>query len=123
MVCKMNNIPIELPKTVLVGWKTFDIEIWHPQLAKEKNRYGECDHAGSVIRIDIQYGNKQTLETLIHELLHAAIDVGGINQDKTKDGSFTEEHIVSYMASWLTTLLVQNPILSLLMWQVTGEIA
>lgn len=75
-------------------------------MAAANHRYGECDHVEAVIRLDASKGPLQAAETLIHECLHAALDVGGAGRDQKK---FEEEHVVSFLASWTMTLLVDNP--------------
>lgn len=109
---------MKLPETVLVGWKTFKVEDWDPKLAASSRRYGECDHTPAIIRIDTSHSPEQVLETLLHELYHAAIEVGGLVAGPGPQ--WDEERVVTYFASWQSTLLKQNPTLAKLIWQVYG---
>lgn len=101
---------VTLPATVQIGWKTFTVVAWDHQVALAKQRYGECDHLESTIRVDTSFGDMQIIETFLHELFHAAFDVGQANQDRTNTAeTFTEEFAIGFLASWLTTILKQNP--------------
>jgi hypothetical protein len=99
---------ITLPKTVQVGWKTFKVEVWDPVAAANARRYGECDHIPAIIRIDVTHGDAQTMECLLHELIHAAIEVGSLSHGDLPM-QWDEERVVSFMGSWLSTLLRHNP--------------
>lgn len=98
---------INLPESVKIGWKTYHVEVWNHDVAQARLHYGQCDHSASTIRIDTHFGDEQTLETFLHEIFHAFIDVGGMHQMKTKN--FDEEPVVKYCASWLMTVLSDNP--------------
>lgn len=98
---------MNLPKTLKVGWKIFTIEVWDPVQAAADHKYGECDHLAKIIRVDVTHGTRQAVETLLHECFHAAFDIGGANESKCTE----EEFLVNYTASWLMTMIIDNPIL------------
>lgn len=98
----------ELPNTVKVGWKTFALEVWDSVDAARAHKYGECDHLAGVIRVDRRYGDAQFAETLLHELMHAAFDIGGINRVRD-DERYSEEAVVSFLSTWMMTLFCDNP--------------
>lgn len=97
-----------LPAHVTVGWKRFAIEVWDPKVAAALHRYGECDHIAAVIRLDLTHSDEQVMETLIHEMLHAAVEVGALSHGDSPM-HWDEERVVSFMGSWLSTMLLQNP--------------
>lgn len=99
---------MNLPKQIKVGWKVFQVVEWDPVGAAVARRYGECDHLRSEIRIDVTHGAMQAAETLLHECLHAAWFLAGVDES-SKDGKHSEEYMVLHHASWLTTLFVDNP--------------
>ena len=98
----------ELPATIKVGWKIFTLEVWDPVDAARAHKYGECDHLAGVIRIDRRYGDAQFAETLLHELMHAAFDIGGISR-VNPDDRFSEEAVVSFLSTWMMTIFADNP--------------
>jgi cob(I)alamin adenosyltransferase len=105
----VDALTVPFPTTIKVGWKKFHVEQWEPLHASRAGMYGECDHLAGVIRVDTSHGPHQALETLLHECYHAAFDVGGISRLHDREHTYTEEAVVSYLASWHMTLLADNP--------------
>lgn len=91
------------PTTVRIGYRDFAIEEWDTKQANAAGRYGECDKANGVIRVDTSYGPVQAAETLIHEVLHGCFHVAGI------DDSDAEERTVTHLSSQLTQVFRDNP--------------
>lgn len=59
------------------------------------------------IRIKEGAGNRELLNTMLHEIIHAAIFCYGLKKDfKDEDH---EEHVVNALANGLTEVLVRNP--------------
>lgn len=94
-----------LPDIIRVGYRSYKVVVWDPEVAEARKMYGECDHIAHTIRLDINHPPEQVAETLWHECLHAAFDVGCANRLDELD----EEAIVSFMSSWTMTMLTQNP--------------
>lgn len=100
------------PTSIKVGWKRFRVQVWSPEVAAANHRYGECDHVEATIRVDLSKGPLQAAETLIHECLHAALDVGASTAREPDAAKYDEESIVRFLASWTMTLFVDNPALA-----------
>lgn len=93
-----------LPKTIKIGWKLYSVESWPHENAEAKQRFGEIDYNKSIIRVDISYGARQTLEILTHEIYHGMIHMFG----KRKPDQDEEDYVL-YTASYLSTVFVDNP--------------
>tara|TARA_Y100001937_G_scaffold123381_1_gene186129 strand:- start:1585 stop:1887 length:303 start_codon:yes stop_codon:yes gene_type:complete len=61
------------PKSISIAGVTFKIEY------KSINDYGLCDIDKKVITIRDSLSNQDTLETLLHESLHACLAVSGLS--------------------------------------------
>ena len=107
-----------VPTNIKVGWRTYRVEVWDPEVAQARQMYGECDHIAQTIRIDTQHDPVQVAETLWHECLHAAYDVGILNRREESE----EELVVSFMSSWTMTMLIDNPaLLEFIRRALTGD--
>jgi hypothetical protein len=93
----------QLPSKVKVGFRTYIIKKWHPVAAASSRRYGECSSLERVIRIDNSFGSIQTVETLLHELIHAVCDIW------CRAPTADEEDTAGPLSSGLTAVLVDNP--------------
>ena len=96
---------VKIPKRIKVGFRVFTIEDWHHEMARRAGLWGECDHNESTIRVDTSAGPVQTMETLLHELMHASWNIAGA--DYVKEPS--EEYLVSMQSAGLTAVLLDNP--------------
>ena len=109
------------PKHVKVGWKRYRVTVWQPEVAAAEHKYGECDHVNNEIKVDVTKGHRQAAETLWHECLHAAFDIGALHA-LPADDQYPEEFMVSFFASWTITLLGDNPaLLAFLSWAASQE--
>jgi len=101
----------------------FRVIDWDPAVAMAEKHYGQCDYQAAAIRVDTSHGPRQAAETLFHECLHATFEVGAIHQTAGgRRDAYTEEHIVSHVASWTMTLLGDNPQLrDFLAWAASQE--
>lgn len=91
------------PDLVRVG--AFDIEILTME-DKEAMAHGIHGHYSSceqTIRINKSLPKLKYIDTLMHEILHSAYDVGNLEDDDD------EEKTVSVLASILTQVLRDNP--------------
>ena len=111
------------PKHVKVGWKRYRVAVWQPEVAAAEHKYGECDHVNNEIKVDVTKGHRQAAETLWHECLHAAFDIGALHSlSGAADDQYPEEFMVSFFASWTITLLGDNPaLLAFLSWAASQE--
>jgi len=86
------------PKSVVVLGVWFDI-CW--ENFSEPNQYGECDEGQQEIIISPKQNEQQALHTLLHEYIHAALAVGGINEMMTEE---LEEAVTKCLTSALFPL-------------------
>lgn len=91
------------PTTIRIGYSDFEIVDWNSKEASSAGRYGECDKANAVIRVDTTYGSIKAASTLLHEILHGCFDVAGI------DEADSEERTVTQLSNILTQVLRDNP--------------
>ena len=61
------------PKTITIAGVPFKIQY------KQMNDYGLCDIDKKVITIRESLSNRETLETILHESLHACLAVSGLS--------------------------------------------
>lgn len=93
----------QLPESLRVGAFDFKIVEFTPMGAASARRYGEFSAMEGLIRIDPQAGRIKTLDTLLHELLHAIYWTWNIHD--TDD----EERTVASMSTGLTQVIRDNP--------------
>ncbi len=80
-------IPVEtkgLPDHVKVGYKDIKIKYVRPDF---KNReltdcFGEYDYRQNVIQVQHDLCGQEMANTIFHEIMHAAVQVAGLNQEK-----------------------------------------
>jgi len=92
-----------LPASIRVGYLDFAVEIWVTQHANAAGRYGECDKANAIIRVDTSYGPVKAASTLLHEVIHACFDVAGI------EDTDSEERTVTHLSNQLAQVWRDNP--------------
>lgn len=91
------------PTSVRVGYRDFDVVEWDRKDAEASGRYGECDKANAIIRVSTDRGSVKAANTLIHEILHAAWDIGDM------PGKVDEEKVVTVLANQLSQVWRDNP--------------
>jgi len=70
-------------------------------------RYGECDTKHAVITVDPNQAPSMLRDTVLHELLHAAMTLIGVTEDPGVDRD-AEERIVLRLAPVLLQLVRQR---------------
>ena len=93
----------ELPKSIRVGYRDYTVEEWPANLASVSNRWGECDRRNLGIRIQQDLLPAMRAEVLLHEVIHAAYEMGALDE---KDG---EERIACVLGNQLTQVWRDNP--------------
>jgi hypothetical protein len=93
----------ELPKTIRVGHRDFAIENWDIQSASAEGRFGDCDNNNARIRVCTAHDAGKTVETLMHETLHACWNNGALGSKET------EEKVVTVLAKQLAQVVRDNP--------------
>src|SRR6056300_824108 len=84
-----NVKPIEvevkgLPDNVRVGYKDIKIKYVRPEYKKwlMTDCFGEYDYRQNTISIQHDLCGQERANTIIHEIMHAAVQVAGLNQEK-----------------------------------------
>lgn len=91
-----------------VGPYMYSVE-WDSSLSRE-GLYGEHEPMKRVIRLNPGSTVHEAEQTLIHELMHAAVDVSGISGFFGREGfSPTEEDIVRLVSPVMYQVLIDNP--------------
>lgn len=94
---------IDLPKSVKVGYRVYPIEDWAPAVAEAAGRDGECHRPQGVIRVRTDFDPQYVAEVLLHEVLHAGYDMGGL---KAEDD---EERVVTVLTCQIMQIWRDNP--------------
>lgn len=94
---------IDLPKTVKIGWRDFRIEVFPNAEARDRRLMGETAMQQGLIRIDLQFDDRQVAATLLHEILHAMFNCWQMAKEDD------EERIVTTIESGLSTIWRDNP--------------
>jgi hypothetical protein len=98
------------PHRVHVGPHLYDVIYDKDAIYKLSVNHGEqcvghCDVLDLIITIDPDQADSQIRDTLLHEVLHACLDLIGINGDIDAD---TEEKLVRRLAPILLLVLRDN---------------
>lgn len=83
----------ELPKSIRVGYRTYTVTEMDPRVAEAEGNYGW--HSGLLCEIQVRtdgIAQPEVADSLIHEVLHAAYQLGGLKFDDS------EERIVTVLA-------------------------
>ena len=83
----MKSIPVEatgLPDKVRVGYKDIKIKYIRPDYKKWEmtDCFGEYDYRQNIIQVQHDLCGQEIANTLFHEIMHAAVQVSGLNQEK-----------------------------------------
>lgn len=104
----MTRKKLKIPKKIKIGYLTHKVVYGHIKSSKKEDyRLGETHSYKGIIKI--APANKTVeKETLLHEILHAALAVSGQTQFLTAK---EEERIVSSLSPYIFQILRDNPIL------------
>jgi hypothetical protein len=101
---KTNLKPIEyLPKEVRILHSTFKVRTDNQEYLDGMERYGEMNHSKKQISIADQAAS-DVVDTFVHEVFHGISCLMDIFEDKS-----IEEHVVTTLATGLTTFMMDNP--------------
>jgi len=93
----------DLPLHIRVGAIEYRVIDWNYQDAQSAERNGECDRGNRIIRIREDLNDDDKARVLLHEVLHAAYDMGAL------DDGCTEEKVVTVLANQVTAIWRDNP--------------
>ena len=118
---KVDPIEVEvkgLPDNVRVGYKDIKIKYVRPEYKKwlMTDCFGEYDYRQNTISIQHDLCGQERANTIIHEIMHAAVQVAGLNQEKAPlEKDEHEEAVVNQLTnvmmgvfrdnSWLVEML------------------
>ena len=95
----------DLPKSIKIGYLNYQFDFWPDTFSSTEKAQGEFfEEAGKIGIKSSAIPSVQGVNTLFHEILHAAIYQYGL-QD-TLEGH--EEKVVNTLANGLTTVFVDN---------------
>jgi hypothetical protein len=73
-----------LPNNVRIGYKDVKIKYVRPDYKKWEmtDCFGEYDYRQNIIQVQHDLCGQEIANTLFHEIMHAAVQVSGLNQEK-----------------------------------------
>jgi len=110
----MNNLFSKLEEEgvneILVGYRTYKLTIKRGLKLHDDKCFGMVDFDIGVLYLEKDMDYETARETLIHELTHIALELGGLGGDENHQvGPYTNEHITTVLArNWLS-LMNLNP--------------
>ena len=100
-----------LPKTIKVCYADVDIDISNCKTFQE-DCYGEYDCRSNKITVANDIEDKDLINTLMHELLHASAWYGGLKDEGSAlEDDKNEEHVVNIVTNQLCQIFRDNPTL------------
>jgi len=108
-------IPVEtkgLPDHVKVGYKDIKIKYVRPDYKKWEmtDCFGEYDYRQNIISIQHDLCGQERANTIIHEIMHAAVSVSGLNQEKAAlEKDEHEEAVVNQLTNVMMGVFRDNP--------------
>lgn len=94
---------VEMPTHLRVGPVVYRVVEWEHREAYASAASGECDRPNRVIRVREDLNRDDKARVLLHEVMHAAYDMGAL-----ADGE-REEQIVTVLANQMTAIWRDNP--------------
>ena len=110
----IKSIPVEatgLPDKVRVGYKDIKIKYVRPDYKKWEmtDCFGEYDYRQNIIHIQHDLCGQERANTIIHEIMHAAVQVSGLNQEKAAlEKDEHEEAVVNQLTNVMMGVFRDN---------------
>mgnify|MGYP000176849400 FL=1 len=101
-----------LPDKVRIGYKDVKIKYVRPDFKKWQmtDCFGEYDYRQNVIHIQHDLCGQERANTTIHEIMHAAVQVAGLNQEKAPlEKEEHEEAVVNQLTNVMMGVFRDNP--------------
>ena len=105
----MSEVSKLIPKKIRVSFADLDIKfVDDPEF--DANSYGEfCSNTNS-IKLSLKASPQDMANTLLHELVHAAVWYGGLKDDGFPlEDDKHEEHVVNVVTNQLCQIIKDNP--------------
>jgi len=112
---KSKPIPVEthdLPNNVRVGYKDIKIRYVRPNYKKWEltDCFGEYDYRQNVIQVQHDLCGQEMANTIFHEIMHAAVQISGLNQEKAAlETPEFEEAVVNQLTNVMMGVFRDNP--------------
>ena len=100
-----------LPDKVRIGYKDIKIKYVRPDYKKWEmtDCFGEYDYRQNVISIQHDLCGQERANTIIHEIMHAAVSVSGLNQEKAAlEKDEHEEAVVNQLTNVMMGVFRDN---------------
>tara|TARA_R110000824_G_scaffold136936_2_gene300959 strand:+ start:340 stop:681 length:342 start_codon:yes stop_codon:yes gene_type:complete len=99
-------------RKIKIGYKDIDIKFSNPDFITDNltDCFGQYDNRKGLIEIQKNLSNQKQINTLLHEVVHAIVDVSGLNQSGApleKDDD--EEIVVHQITNYFLTICRDNP--------------
>lgn len=112
---------VGFPERVRVGVTTYSITRAEIESEEDSYCWGKADHPRSRIVIDSRLTIKNATTTLVHELMHCAIFMSGLDV-KFHNADFSEEDLVAGISNIWYGVMLDNP--DLVRWLMQqGEVS
>jgi len=108
------SIPVEakgLPDMVRIGYKDVKIKYVRPDYKKwvMTDCFGEYDYRQNIIQIQHDLCGQEIANTIFHEIMHAAVQVAGLNQEKAPlEKPENEEAVVNQLTNIMMGVFRDN---------------
>lgn len=93
----------ELPKTLKIGYRTYEVVPLSPPDFEMTDKYGWCDKINSRIYIYVSEQPMVTADTLLHEVIHATWTWMGLEERHDEEATATR------LATGLINVFYENP--------------
>ena len=103
-----------LPKKIKVGYRSFKVKVI--ESFPQGGPMGAYEPSGD-LHISPDYDAVETVNTVLHELLHALCHTYSINEVMDWEDHDEEEKLVGVLGNGLTELMVRNPKLIKFLWE------
>ena len=110
----LKPIPVEaigLPNSVRIGYKDVKIKYVRPDYKKWQmtDCFGEYDYRQNVIQIQHDLCGQEIANIIFHEIMHAAVQVAGLNQEKAPlEKTEDEEAVVNQLTNVMMGVFRDN---------------
>jgi hypothetical protein len=102
---------VGLPNNVRIGYKDVKIKYVRPDYKKWEmtDCFGEYDYRQNIIQVQHDLCGQEMANTIFHEIMHAAVQVSGLNQEKAPlEKPEDEEAVVNQLTNVMMGVFRDN---------------
>jgi len=102
---------VGLPNNVRIGYKDVKIKYVRPDYKKWEmtDCFGEYDYRQNIIQVQHDLCGQEMANTIFHEIMHAAVQVSGLNQEKAPlEKPENEEAVVNQLTNVMMGVFRDN---------------